>query len=78
MATVRAFPVATVTTEPLGRLVKEICESFKLWSELDGLERLMQCDNISGTLTLIRTRMAQFGIDCQEEVINPQECIYCV
>lgn len=79
MATVRAyvFSAATVTTEHLVRLVKEICESFKLWSELDELERLMQCDNILGTLALMRTRMAQFGIDCQEEVFNPKTDIYC-
>ena len=75
MATVGAyvFSVAIVTTEHLGRLVKEICESLKLWSELDELERLMQCDNILGTLALMRTRMAQFGIDCQEEVLNPEK-----
>ena len=77
MATVSApvLSVAIVTTEHLVRLVTEICESFKLWSELDELERLMQCDNIFGTLALMRTRMAQFGIDCQEEVFNPEKHI---
>jgi len=54
----------------LDRLVKEICESFKLWSELDELERLMQCDSIPGTLALIRSRIAQFGIECGEEVFK--------
>jgi hypothetical protein len=77
MATVSATVLSTVvvTTEHLVRLVKEICESFKLWSELDELERLMQCDNIFGTLALMRTRMAQFGIDCQEEVFNSEKHI---
>lgn len=51
------------------KLVTEICESFKLWSELDELERLMQFDIVPGMLDLMRARLVQLGVECQEQIL---------
>ena len=64
----RLFTSLGIVLNVSNRLVTEICESFKLWSELDELERLMQFDIIPGMLDLIRSRLIQLGVECQEKV----------
>ncbi|KAG8772883.1 hypothetical protein FRC16_005529, partial [Serendipita sp. 398] len=53
------------------RLLAEFFELLKLWSELDELERLLQCEAIPETLTLIKRRICELGVTAQETVVSP-------
>ncbi|KAG8829679.1 hypothetical protein FRC17_006198 [Serendipita sp. 399] len=50
------------------QLLTELLELLKLWSDLDELERLLQCEAIPETLALIRRRMCELGVTIQENV----------
>ncbi|KAG8829493.1 hypothetical protein FRC18_009267 [Serendipita sp. 400] len=53
------------------RLLAEFFELLKLWSEFDELERLLQCEAIPETLTLIKRRICELGVTAQETGVPP-------